>query len=214
MLELVSMKKWVARGIVIVFVVIGAVAGISLLESKPRGSLEIVSMVAKEGLRGTIASPVATQSVSWTAFSSLHLPPSRTQISFWPEGSYVLAFNYDGSIPEGRVLSKADPHYPDDNTIRLTAFLHSSLEVQLPPLADIATLEVSTDGSFVKDKNHVFYSDCEGLACGYNMLIDADPGSFEQLDLRNQYSGDVAARDRKHSYSCTPVQCTELLMSD
>lgn len=126
----------------------------------------------------------------------------------------MLAFNYDGSIPESRTLPKSDAHYPNENTMRLTAFLRSSLEVALPSQADVATLELTSDGSFIKDKSHVFYSDCEGLACGYNLLIGADPASFVQLDLRNPNTGEVDARDQSQLYSCTPVQCVEVLPSD
>lgn len=208
------MGNWKTRNALLVLIVIVGVAGILYMKNRSTGMIETASTETVEQPRGPIANTTTTRPIFWTAFSSLPVPPSKIQISFWPEGSYVLAFNYDGSIPQSRVLSKQDPHYPNDSTIRLTAFFHSSLAVEIPPEADITTLVVSSDGSFIKDKYHVFYSDCEGLSCGYNLLVGADPQSFEQLESSDQYTGSVRAMDAKQFYSCTPVQCDEGLRSD
>ena len=85
----------------------------------------------------------AATSSLWISFSRLPPPPANVQISFYPEGSRVIAFSYDGLVQASNLIRTTDPKYPDANSIKITAFLHSQILVHFPLQADVEELEVS-----------------------------------------------------------------------
>lgn len=155
-----------------------------------------------------ITAPPQTVTSNWIAFSSLPPAPVKTQIYRATRYPSITVFNYDGSIPTSELVSTADPNYPDINTIKLTAFLHSQLRVVFPASADISTLLVSITGKFLKDRSNVYYLDCEGFVCGYNLLSGADPVTFAEMSTSTvDHTEVVNAKDKNHAYQCTSVEC-------
>jgi len=153
--------------------------------------------------------PGATSS-EWIRLSTLPPPPSTLSIRFENTGGSIY-FSYDGTDGGGTLVPVTNPEYPNANTIRLTAFEDSQLEVNLPANADIPTLMLSRSFDFMKDKNSVYYSDCEGYQCTYDLLTGAEPATFEELSTSTQHGLEtIYAKDANHVYACTqsPIQCT------
>lgn len=145
----------------------------------------------------------------WTPLRQLPTPPPNMQASYWPEGSDTLHFSYDGSVAADKLVSPDDPHYPSADEVKLTAHIRSRLHVSPPQHANRHILMVSKTGLFLKDGRNVYFLACEGLGCGYNVVVKADPETFVELTKDNN-TGVVYATDAGAAYQCKLGKCVNI----
>ena len=124
--------------------------------------------------------PQQAPAAQWIPYSQLLIPDGMQVYSDCggPKCGETVAVAYDGSAPPDQVftLPQDDLTWPD---LKVTAFSHSAKIVYLQPDVDKATLEITPSGSYMRDKNHVYYFRCLAYACAYDRLTGLDPASFD-----------------------------------
>lgn len=177
--------------------------------SHPSGSVDIVASVDGPGNQEATSH---ASSDRWISFAAVPQSPANLQIYTGEKEPGIVDISYDGSISSDQLLSPTDPRYPDPATIRISAFENSPFPVWLPTGIDLTTLQIAQSFHFIKDKSHVYYRDCEGGGCDYELLKNANPSTFQIVSTTSEDGLEkIVAKDAEHTYVCTesPISCDE-----